>query len=87
MTEIQKDEMEKHWLVRKDTIRKLWIGGGVILLLTVLAQFFVPIKGKFGVDGWFAFPALYGFATCVAMVLGAKWLGYIVKRKEDYYDE
>lgn len=87
MTELNKNETDKHWLVRSSTIRKLWIGGGVILLLTVLAQLLIPIKGKFGLDGWFAFPAIYGFVTCVIMVVGAKWLGFILKRREDYYDD
>ncbi|WP_339860353.1 hypothetical protein [Paremcibacter congregatus] len=87
MTNIPQNDHEKHWLVRAATIRKLWIGGGLVLGLTVLAQVFIPIQGKFGIDGWLAFPAIYGFVTCVAMVVGAKLLGFILKRKEDYYDE
>jgi len=80
-------EQGKHWLVRKDTIRRLWWLMYAVLGLTVLAQLAVPLKPKFVVDGWFAFPAIYGFITCVAMVIGAKLLGLWLKRKDTYYDD
>ncbi len=80
-------KQQAHWLVRPETIRKLWIGSAVILALTVLAQLVFPAKGKFIVDGWIAFPAIYGFLTCVAMVFGAKILGFVLKRKDDYYND
>jgi len=86
MSEIAR-EQNKHWLVRKDTIRRLWWLMYAVLGLTVLAQFAVPLKAKFTVDGWFAFPAVYGFVTCVAMVLFAKLLGLLLKRKDTYYDD
>lgn len=74
-----------HWLVRPSTIRKLWWVFGTILALTVVAQFFIYVKGYFGVDGWFGFGAVFGFLSCVAMVLVAKALGFVLKRDEDYY--
>lgn len=75
-----------HWLVRPSTIRLLWIGGCVVLGLTVVGQFLIPIKGHFGADDWFGFGAVYGFFTCLLMVVAAKLLGFVLKRKEDYYD-
>ncbi len=75
------------WLYRPGNRRKLWWGAGVILALTVIAQFFWPVHGHFGFDGWFSFNAVYGFVSCAAMVILAKWLGYLVKRPEDYYDD
>ncbi len=36
-------------------------------------------------DGWFAFGAIYGFLSCLAMVLFAKVLGWWLKRPENYY--
>jgi hypothetical protein len=74
-----------HWLVRPSTIRGLWIGGCIVLALTVLAQFLIPIKGYFAADDWFGFGAVYGFFTCLLMVIFAKLLGFVLKRKEDYY--
>ena len=81
---ITSDE-QLHWLVRPATIRKLWIGFGVVLALVVLAQTVIYIKGYFGVDGWFGFGAIYGFGSCLLMVLVAKLLGVVLKRPEDYY--
>ena len=78
---------QPHWLVRAKTIRLLWIGFAVILALTVLAQLFVPVPDYFTVDGWFAFYAVFGFVTCVGMVVFAKLLGYLLKRPDTYYDD
>ncbi len=75
-----------HWLVRPATIRKLWWIFGAILALTVLAQWFVHVHGYFGIDQWIGFNAAYGFLTCVAMVVFAKLLGFVLKRPVDYYD-
>jgi Na+/melibiose symporter-like transporter len=77
---------DDHWLVRPGTIRKLWIGGCAILGLTVIAQIFIPIKGYFGADDWFAFGAVYGFICCLLMVVFAKLLGFVLKRGEDFYN-
>ena len=80
-------ESDQHWLARRGTIRRLWQIFAVVLALTVVAQVAIPVKGYFGVDSLFAFGALFGFLSCVAMVLFAKALGVLVKRDENYYDE
>lgn len=79
------ENKEPHWLVRPATIRKLWWGGGIVLAITVAAQLFIKVKGYFGVDDWLGFGAVYGFGCCLAMVLFAKALGFLLKRPEDYY--
>jgi len=76
-----------HWLLRPETIRKLWIWGIVVLAITVLLDFALTPHPHFGIDGTFGFYAWYGFATCVAMVLGAKVLGIFLKRRDTYYDD
>lgn len=78
-------EGARHWLVQPRTIRLLWWISGVILALTVLAQFWVPVHAHFGVDGWPGFYAGFGFLSCVAMVVFAKALGIVLKRPDDYY--
>ena len=75
-----------HWLVRPKTIKGLWVGGIALLALTVYAGTTIHPHAYFGIDGTFAFNAWYGFATCVAMVVGAKILGFVLKRKDTYYD-
>lgn len=78
---------DNHWLVRPSTIKVLWWVFGGILALTVLLQLTFKVKGYFDVDGWFGFGAAYGFLACLAMVLVAKGLGFVLKRSEDYYGE
>ncbi len=78
---------EDHWLVRPETIRKLWIGFAIVLALVVLADLIAGRKSHFGIDGFFGFGAWFGFAACVILIVGAKLLGALLKRPDDYYDE
>jgi len=72
--------------VRPKTIRMLWIAMYVILAITVLLQIVWHVHGHFGIDESFGFNAWYGLGTCALMVVGAKWLGALIKRKDTYYD-
>jgi hypothetical protein len=79
--------MKQHWLARPETIRRLWIVSAVVLALTVVAGAFVEHHGYFGLDGTFAFNAWYGFATCIGMIVVAKALGLLLKRRDTWYDD
>lgn len=75
------------WLTRASTIRGLWWGGSLILVLVTLADLLfprdhpvVPVAGTFGFYSW------YGFATCAAMVFVAKVIGFVLKRPDGYYE-
>jgi len=81
------DSQNQNWLVRPTTIKLLWRVFIAILALTVLAQLVIKVKGYFGVDDWFGFAAAFGFLSCVAMVLLAKVLGFVLKRDENYYND
>ncbi|MEL7544635.1 MAG: hypothetical protein AAGJ70_12765 [Pseudomonadota bacterium] len=74
-----------HWLVTPLTVRQLWIGSIVVLALTVLGDLFVTHHTSFGVDGTFGFGAWFGFGACVALVLGSKLVGKVLKRPDTYY--
>lgn len=87
MTGSKDEHSSDHWLVRPSTIRRLWIAGIGVLMLTLLAEFYIPTKGYFGLDDWPGFGAGFGFLSCLLMVLVAKGLGFILKRDEDYYAE
>jgi hypothetical protein len=76
---------DDHWLVRPTTVKKLWWAGSIVLALTVIAQLLIPVKGYFTVDSWPAFGAVFGFFSCLIMVLMSKVLGWILKREESYY--
>lgn len=75
-----------HWLVRPRSIRLLWVGGIALLALFVALGAFIHPHATFGIEGTFGFNAWYGFVTCAAMVVGAKVLGWVLKRKDDYYE-
>ena len=60
-------------------------GFGAVLAITVLAEWFIPVDGRVDVDNWMGFGAVFGFLSCLAMVLLAKLLGWFLKRPEDYY--
>lgn len=81
------DKQQDAWLARPSTIRLLWKLFAIVLALTVVAQFFIKVKGYFVVDGWLGFAAIFGFGSCLLMVLVAKALGLILKRDQDFYKE
>ena len=81
------NQQQDHWLVRPDSIRLLWRIFWAVLALTVALEIFIKIKGYFGIDEWIGFGAAFGFLSCVAMVVFAKGLGFILKRDDNYYRE
>lgn len=60
-----------------------------VLALLVLADFLAPSAyQRFPWDGIPGFGALYGFLSCVLIIVVSKALGYrFLYRKENYYDE
>lgn len=76
-----------HWLVQRTTIRRLWIGFLCVLALTVLVELAVEHHAKFAGVGWLGFNAVYGFVSCVVLVVFAKVLGAFLKRPDAYYDD
>lgn len=79
--------MERHWLTRPETVRKLWILFGVVLALTVVAEAFVAHEPHFAVESVFGFNAWYGFLACGGMIAFAKLLGLWLKRPDTYYGD
>ena len=87
MSDSRQQKHDDAWLVRPSSIRLLWWVFAAVLAVCVLLQFLFPVKGYFGADGWFGFGGVFGFLACVAMVLVAKVLGFVLKRPVDYYDQ
>ena len=78
---------DDHWLTRPSTIRLLWIVFIAVLALTVAAGISFTEEPHFEIERLFAFNAIYGFLVCAAMILGAKALGLLLKRRDTYYEE
>ncbi len=64
----------------------------VSLVVVALAEIFLPhmFNGEdhhFSFEGWPAFGSLYGFISCVAIIVVSKFLGKVwLMRREDHYD-
>lgn len=58
-----------------------------VLAATVAAQLFIEPHPHFAVERLFAWNALYGFLACAALILVARALGLLLKRRDDYYDD
>jgi hypothetical protein len=76
-----------HWLVRRSTIRLLAVLGVLVLAATLVPDVFMDHHSEFGLDGTIGFGAWFGFVSCVVMVLFAKGLAALVKRRDDHYDD
>lgn len=79
--------MKKNWFYQPDSKNKLIIIGVIILLLVVMIELAVSLHPYFKIEQVFGFHAWYGFLACVALVIIAKLLGLLLKRKEDYYED
>lgn len=76
-----------HWLDnRRNVDRIVWALYAVCAFLFVI-DWFVPKHGPFAIEHWFGFYGIYGFVSCVALVLAAKEMRRIVMRSEDYYSD
>ncbi len=76
---------KKYWLDEPRNVKRLWRGFLVVLALTVAAEWAVMLHPHFAIEGMFGFHALYGFLGCALMIVVAKGLGLILKRKDSYY--
>ena len=78
--------MKQNWFYRKYVIKKLRVSSLVILGLIVLVEFFIQLHPHFDIERLFGFYAIFGFLSCVGLIIFAKLLGFLIKRKDDYYD-
>ena len=79
--------MEPHWLVRRSTIRGLWVVFVAVLVAVVLAELATAHEPQFAVERVFGFYAWFGFAACAVLIVGAKASGALLKRPDTYYGE
>ena len=65
-----------------------WIMFGILACLVIL-DIVIPAKyERFPWDGIGGFGAVYGFVSCVLIILVSKALGYaLLYRPEDHYDD
>jgi hypothetical protein len=57
-----------------------------LFVITLVAEVFVEIHSSFTLVDTKFFYAWFGFSICILLVVVAKFLGFMLKRDEDYYD-
>lgn len=67
--------------------KKFWIILWTSLLLSLLADWFVPHGTDASISTRFGFSAWFGFLSCVVLVILAKILGIVLKRFDTYYHD
>jgi hypothetical protein len=66
-------------------VRVAWSLFIAALVATLAAQLLVEAHPHFAFEKVFAFYALCGFLACGALILAARGLGLLLKRRDDYY--
>jgi len=67
--------------------KKAWISFIIVLVVSLLLETIMTPHPYFEFDGFPGFYAIFGFISCVLIVLVSKFLGIFLKRKEDYYND
>ncbi|PIR38899.1 MAG: hypothetical protein COV35_05310 [Alphaproteobacteria bacterium CG11_big_fil_rev_8_21_14_0_20_39_49] len=68
-------------------VKRLWILFILALIAALAGDFYMHPHNKFEIANYRFFNAIFGFASCVAIVIVSKVLGVFLKRKENYYKE
>ncbi|MGH8633514.1 MAG: hypothetical protein ACRET7_05200 [Burkholderiales bacterium] len=79
-------EHKRYWLDRPENVTKLYRTAWAIGLGLIALELTMQRHEALALAGWFGFYALFGFVACVALVLTAKALRRLLKRREDYYE-
>lgn len=85
-------QKQKHWLYREKNHRTLWYILIGLMSLSLIPELFMHHHASFEdlgihLDAQPGFYPWFGFVSCAIVVLFAKLFSFILKRKEDYYDE
>jgi hypothetical protein len=80
------NDERKYWLDEPRNVDKIFHALVVVCALLALADLFYHKHVHFRWEAWFAFYGVYGFVSCVALVLSAKQMRKVLMRDEHYYD-
>ena len=81
-------EERKYWLDDSKNINKIvYTLYGICVLLVLADLFYEKEHPHIDAEHWVGFYAFYGFIAYTTLVLTAKSLRKLLKRKEDYYGE
>jgi len=84
---MQTDRDKKYWLDDPRNVNKIVYGLYAVCAVLVLADFGYHKHTHFPIEGLPGFYGFFGLLAFTGLVLSAKGLRIILKRREDYYDE
>jgi hypothetical protein len=76
---------DRHWLDEPRHVKALWRWFLVVLALVVAAELLVTLHPHFQIESLFGFNAWFGLSACAAMIVVAKALALVLKRRDTYY--
>ena len=82
----ENSKRKTYWLDKRRNVDKLVYTLYAVCGALFLADFFYHKHVHFGFENWIGFYGIYGFVSCVGLVLAAKGFRRIAKRREDYYE-
>ena len=77
----------KFWLDDRRNVTKVVWGLIVLCAFLFAADAFYDKHPHFIAEAYFGFFGIFGFVVCVGLVLAAKAMRIVLKRREDYYDD
>ena len=81
------DTDRTYWLDDKKNVDKICYALYTVCAIVALADLFnYKHHLHFDFEYWKGFSSIYGFVSCVALVLAATQLRRVLMRDEDYYD-
>lgn len=77
---------KSYWLDKPGSVDRVYWSVVVVCAVLILLDLFYVKHAEFEVEHYFGFYGIYGFVSCVFLVLAAKQIRKLLKRDEDYYD-
>ena len=78
---------KEHFFDKPKNVKKLLWGFYIVLVVILIAEFFIHKHVFFSWETYPFFYATFGFVAFIGLILVAKYiLRPIIKRREDYYD-
>jgi len=82
-----KKDKKAYFLDKPGNVKRLLGGFYALCILLIVADFIIHRHTTMDWEKITAFYAIFGFVSCVALVLIAKKLRTVIMRKENYYNE
>jgi hypothetical protein len=80
------EDEKEYWLDKPSSANIIFWGLCIVCALFIAPDLFLHKHGHFSWEDWTGFYGVYGFVSCVGLVLVATQLRKILQRPETYYE-